>query len=89
MILPSNMCLLMGNYMLKILLVHMEREIDFRLDDTQYKRKTYILALENIIPVKHCSIDSPTQSPIADGCVQEHQHHTERPNHSCQRDPDL
>ena len=49
MVFTMNVRLLMGNNVFQILTVHVEREIDSWFNDAKHKRRTYILALENVV----------------------------------------
>ena len=69
MVFAANVCLFMGNNVFHILLIHFERQIDFRLDDAQDKRRTDILTLENIVLVANGSIHLTAQTPVTDGCI--------------------
>ncbi len=60
MVFTANVCLLMGNNVLQILTVHVEREIDSRFDNAQDKRRTYILTLENVVLVANSGIHFTT-----------------------------
>ena len=56
MVFPTDMCLLMGNNVFQILTVHMKRQIDFGLADTQNKWSAYMLALIDIVPIENGGI---------------------------------
>ena len=49
-----------GNNVLQILTIHVEREIDSRFDNAQDKRRTYILTLENVALVANSGIHFTT-----------------------------
>ena len=69
MVFTTNVRLLMGNNVFHILFVHAERKIDSRIDNTKYKRRAYILALENVVLVVNSSINFSIQTPIADNSI--------------------
>ena len=52
--------LFVGNNVLQILTIHVEREIDSRFDNAQDKRRTYILTLENVALVANSGIHFTT-----------------------------
>ena len=57
MVFAANVRLFVGNNVLQILTIHVEREIDSRFDNAQDKRRTYILTLENVVLVANSSIN--------------------------------
>ena len=69
MVFAANVRLFVGNNVLQILTIHVEREIDSRFDNAQDKRRTYILALENVVLVANGSINFSMQTPIADNGI--------------------
>ena len=71
MIFTADMCLLMCNNVGHILLIHIERQIDFRVHDSKYKRRNYILTLENIITEQYRSTDFSLYPEITDCSIQE------------------
>ena len=89
MVFTANVCLLMGNNVFQILTVHVEREIDSRFDDTKYKRRVYILALENVVLVANGSINLTAQTPITNCGIQEKCADTNQPDNIQNRNPNL
>ena len=60
MVFAANVRLFVGNNVLQILTIHVEREIDSRFDNAQDKRRTYILTLENVALVANSGIHFTT-----------------------------
>ena len=69
MIFTAYMRLFMGNNMFQIQDIHFERQIDPWFNNAQDKRRTYILALENVVLVANGSINFSMQTPIADNGI--------------------
>src|SRR5699024_2680780 len=89
MIFTTDVRLFVGNNVFQILTVHVEREIDSRLDNAQDKGRCDILALENVVPEDDSFTDLAPQTPIANGGIHKEDSDTGHPDHAQNRNPNL
>ena len=75
--------------MAQILPIHVVRQINLWLNDTQHKGRCYILTLLYVIPEDDRFADFTAQTPIADCGIQEKCGNTDRPDDTQNRNPDL
>lgn len=89
MVFAAKVCLLMGDNVLQILSVQLERQIDSRPNDAQDKRRPDILTLVNVVLAANGRIHLSVQTPIADGGIEQHHCYPGSPKDGSQGDPNL